>query len=89
MVRTGYRGHVLGMRETIKDAEVYRAPGRDGASKQKAARIADAAARRGRPEAGRYEDWTVYELKVRAKDLGMHGYSDKSRAQLLDMLRHH
>ena len=39
--------------------------------------------------AGRYDDWTVFDLKLRAKELGLQGYSDKSRAQLIDMVRHH
>ncbi len=39
--------------------------------------------------ASRYDNWTVFDLKLRAKELGLQGYSDKSRAQLIDMVRHH
>ena len=34
-----------------------------------------------------YAELTVFDLKMRVKDLGLHGYSDKSRAQLVEMLR--
>lgn len=37
--------------------------------------------------ASKYDDWTVYELKTRVKELGLNGYFDKSRAELIDMLR--
>ncbi len=43
----------------------------------------------GRGHAGRFDGLTVFDLKMRAKDLGLLGYSDKTRAQLIDMLRHH
>ena len=39
--------------------------------------------------ASRYDNWTVFDLKLRAKELGLQGYSDKTRAQLIDMVRHH
>ncbi len=55
---------------SIKDPEMYEALLEDGASKQKAARISNAAAKRGRSAVGRkggesgdYEDWTVPQLK--------------------------
>ncbi len=54
----------------IKDEELYEALREAGNSKQKSARIANAAARDGRKavakrggEAGDYEDWTVPELR--------------------------
>jgi hypothetical protein len=54
---------------SIKDPEVYEALLEDGASKQKAARISNAAAAKGRSavghkggKAGDYEDWTVAQL---------------------------
>ncbi|MFC0673265.1 DUF7218 family protein [Brachybacterium hainanense] len=78
----------------IKDEEVYQELREDGASKQKAARIANASARDGRSAVGRrggeaepYEDWTVDELRRRAKEIGLHGYSDRRKADLIDMLR--
>lgn len=37
--------------------------------------------------AGRYEDRTVEELRRRARELGVRGYSDKRKAELIDLLR--
>ncbi|WP_374999935.1 Rho termination factor N-terminal domain-containing protein [Aeromicrobium sp. CTD01-1L150] len=68
----------------------------EGASKEKAARISNAAARDSEKQvghrggkAGSYEDWTVDELKDRAKELDIEGYSDKTKDELIDMLRNH
>ena len=79
---------------SLKDPELYEELRKDGASKQKAARISNAAARDGRTkvgerggEAGSYDDWTVADLSARAKELGISGYSGKRKAQLIDMLR--
>ncbi|APZ35515.1 Rho termination factor [Microbacterium aurum] len=79
---------------SLKDPELYEELRKDGASKQKAARISNAAARDGRKKvgerggvAGSYDDWTVAELRARAKELGISGYSGKRKAQLIDMLR--
>jgi hypothetical protein len=81
---------------SVKDPEVYEALREDGASKEKAARIANAAAARGRSAVGRkggehadYEDWTVDDLRHRAADLGIEGRSSMSKSQLIDALRHH
>ena len=83
-------------RSSIKDEKVYQEVRKDGASKEKAARIANSAANRGRSGTGRkggksssYEDWTVDELKSRAKELGIEGYSDLRKAELIDTLREH
>lgn len=79
---------------TIGDPELYEALREDGASKQKAARISNAAATRGRSAVGRkggesgdYDDWTVPELRKRAKEIGVTGYSGKKKAQLISLLR--
>ncbi len=79
---------------SLKDPELYEELRKDGASKQKAARISNAAARDGRPavgarggESGSYDDWTVAELRGRAKELGIRGYSGTRKAELIDMLR--
>jgi hypothetical protein len=78
----------------LKDPELYEKLRDEGDSKQKAARISNAAAKRGRSAVGRkggesgdYEDWTVDELKQRAKEIGLHGYSDKRKSELISALR--
>ncbi|MGO4454062.1 DUF7218 family protein [Arthrobacter sp. RAF14] len=79
---------------SLKDPELYEKLRDDGASKTKAARISNAAAAKGRSAVGRkggqsgdYEDWTVKELKSKAKEIGLKGYSDKRKAELIDALR--
>ena len=81
---------------SVKDAEVYEALRDDGASKEKAARIANAAAARGRSSVGEkggeatdYEDRTVDELRKRAAELDIEGRSSMSKAELIDALRNH
>ena len=39
--------------------------------------------------AGSYDDWTVAELRKRAKELGLSGYSGKKKSALVAMLRDH
>ncbi|HRN29406.1 MAG TPA: Rho termination factor [Terrimesophilobacter sp.] len=80
----------------LKDPELYESLRKDGASKEKAARISNAAARDGRSAVGRrggeaedYEDRTVRELRQRARELDLSGYSDKSKSELIRMLRNH
>ncbi|WP_417555974.1 Rho termination factor N-terminal domain-containing protein [Microbacterium sp.] len=81
---------------SLKDPEMYEELRDDGASKEKAARISNAAARDGRKSVGKrggnaedYGDRTVDELRSRAKELGITGYSDKRKSELIDMLRNH
>ncbi|WP_065571893.1 Rho termination factor N-terminal domain-containing protein [Microbacterium oleivorans] len=81
---------------SLKDPELYEELRADGASKEKAARISNAAARDGRKavgkrggKAGDYEDWTVADLRARAKELGLSGYSRARKAELIDLLRSH
>ncbi|MET3369920.1 Rho termination factor N-terminal domain-containing protein [Arthrobacter sp. M2012083] len=81
---------------SLKDPKLYEELREDGASKEKAARVSNAAAAKGRKEVGRkggksgdYDDWTVDKLKSRAKELGLKGYSDKKKSELISMLRNH
>ncbi|MGI9825385.1 DUF7218 family protein [Agromyces sp. Marseille-Q5079] len=81
---------------SLKDPELYEELRDDGASKEKAARISNAAAAQGRSAIGRkggrssdYEDWTVADLRTRAKELGLTGYSGKRKAELISALREH
>lgn len=81
---------------SLKDPELYEELRKDGNSKEKSARISNAAAKRGRSavgrkggESGSYDDWTVGELHKKARDLGLHGYSRLKKAELIDALRTH
>jgi hypothetical protein len=81
---------------SIKDEKLYEKLRDEGNSKEKAARIANAAARDGRDEIGErgghaenYEDRTVDELRDRAKDLGIEGVSRLKKSELIDRLRNH
>lgn len=63
---------------SIKDEKLYEELRDEGNSKEKSARISNAAAARGRSSVGRaggksgsYDDWTVDDLRGRAKELGI------------------
>lgn len=78
----------------IKDPELYERLIEQGDSPQKAARIANAAAKEGRSALGRrggaaedFEQRTVPELRRRARELGLTGYSRLRKSELIDLLR--
>lgn len=81
---------------SVKDKEMYEALRREGNSKEKSARIANAAAASSRSSVGRrggnaedYEDRSVKELRSRAAEVGIRGRSTMTKAQLIDALRNH
>jgi hypothetical protein len=81
---------------SVKDPELYEALRDDGASKEKAARISNAAANTSRSAVGRkggrsgdYDDWTKDALMQRARELEIRGRSSMSKAQLVTALRNH
>ena len=76
----------------IKDDEQYERLREEGASKEKAARIANT----GRENAGqrggqspRYEEQSKEDLEERAKELGIEGRSEINKDELIDALRNH
>ena len=78
---------------SIKDDETYEALREDGASKEKAARIANAQASDDQSpsqkggKAKPYEEWTKDELYNRAQELEIEGRSDMTKDELIDALR--
>ncbi len=75
-------------RSSIKDEKQYEKLREKGASKEKAARGRSDVGRKG-GKSQSYEDWTVDELKKRAKEIGLSGYSSKRKADLISELRNH
>jgi hypothetical protein len=81
---------------SIKNEKLYKDLRKQGDSKEKAARVSNAAAARGKSSVGRkggksgsYQDWTVPQLRKRAKELGMSGYSSLTKDKLVAKLRDH
>ncbi|MFC5677447.1 DUF7218 family protein [Aeromicrobium endophyticum] len=83
---------------SVKKPDLYEELRDQGASKEKAARISNAAAQKGRSTSsvaakggasGSYDDWTVSDLRARAKELGLSNYSDKKKSELIEALRNH
>lgn len=81
---------------SVKDKELYEKLRQQGDSKEKAARIANASAARGRSRvarkggtAGDYDEWTLDHLRKRAAEIGIRGRSGMNKAELVHALRTH
>jgi hypothetical protein len=81
---------------SVKDDEQYEALRDQGASKEKAARIANASDNSSRSQVGQkggssgsYDDWTKQDLQERARELGIEGRSSMSKSELVDAVRNH
>ncbi len=79
---------------SVKDDELYEKLRDEGAGKEKAARIANAAANSSRSEVGSrggssppYENWSKDDLMERARELDVEGRSSMSQDELVDALR--
>jgi hypothetical protein len=79
---------------SVKDDKTYEAVRKSGASKEKAARIANAKAGGGSPskkggKAASYEDQTKDQLMKRAAEIGIDGRSKMDKGELISALRNH
>jgi hypothetical protein len=81
---------------SVKDAKLYERLRDEGGSKEKAARIANAAAATSRSSVGKkggsspsYDDWTKADLVKRARELDISGRSSMSKQELVKALRNH
>lgn len=83
-------------RAQIKDEKTYTKLRDRGESKEKAARIANAAAGSSRSKVGHkggksgtYDDWSKQDLVRKAKEVGIRGRSTMTKAELVKALRNH
>lgn len=84
---------------SIKNPETYEALREQGASAEKAARISNAQAKYGDRgpnapshkggKAPPYEEWTRDDLRRKAQEIGLKGFSRAAKAELIDALRSH
>lgn len=81
---------------SVKDKKMYESLRDEGASKEKAARISNAAAASLRSKVGRkgghakdYDNMTKDQLMQRAREIGIKGRSTMSKSQLIFALRDH
>ena len=79
----------------IKNDDTYEELREQGASKEKAARIANAQANKDQHpsekggKSAKYEDRTKDELMEKAQEIGIEGRSDMNKDELIDALRNH
>ena len=80
----------------MKDKHLYEELRDEGNSKEKSARIANAAANTSRKSVGRkggssssYDDMTKEQLMKRAREVGISGRSTMSKSELVSALRNH
>ena len=83
-------------RAQIKDEKTYQKLRDRGESKEKSARIANAAAGSSRSKVGRkggksgsYQDWSKQDLVRKAKEIGIKCRSRMTKAELIKALRDH
>jgi transcription elongation factor len=83
-------------RAQIKDEKTYQKLRERGESKEKSARIANAAAGSSRRKVGAkggrspgYQDWSKTDLLKRAREIGIKGRSSMTKSQLVSALRNH
>ena len=81
---------------SVKDKKLYEDLRDEGNSKEKSARIANAAAASSRKSVGRkcgesgsYDDWTVDDLRKKAGQIGIEGRSKMNKSELVKALRNH
>jgi hypothetical protein len=81
---------------SVKDDKTYEALRDEGASKEKAARIANASSNSSRSkvgskggQSGSYDDWSKKDLEKRAGEIGIEGRSSMNKSELIDALRNH
>jgi hypothetical protein len=81
---------------SVRDKKTYEKLREKGESKEKAARIANAAAKSSRSSVGKrggkssqYEDWTKTDLQKKAAEVGIKGRSSMSKVELVKALRNH
>jgi hypothetical protein len=87
--------HVM-PRSQIKDEKTYQKLRDQGESKEKSARIANAAAGSSRRQVGKkggkspsYQDWSKQDLLRRAREIGIKGRSSMNKSELVKALRNH
>jgi len=80
----------------IKDEKTYKKLRQSGESKEKSARIANAAAGSSRSAVGKkggkspsYDEWSKKDLLDRAREIGIQGRSKMTKPQLIKALRDH